>query len=57
MIYVINVPDDLTGYETDPGDFESALMSTIETWLGPDYEAVKATELPEFEGEPVRWQP
>lgn len=37
MRYVISVPDDLSGYETRPGDFNQALRMTLDTWLGPDW--------------------
>lgn len=63
MIYLLVVPDDLSGYETNSSDFEQALLGTIETWLGPHYKAYKGPELPGvppcagLEAEPLQYNP
>lgn len=56
MVYVINVPDDLTGYEIEPGDLLRSLLGTVETWLGPDYQAFKAAEVQMTDFEAVRYE-
>lgn len=55
MIYVITVPDNLAGYENDPGDFQHALLEMMTSWMGSDYTAIKCDQLPPFEGEPLEF--
>jgi len=63
VIYLIFVPDDLSGYEVAEGDFQQALLGIVEAWLGPDYEAYHGKEqegvpaCPGFEGERIYYDP
>jgi hypothetical protein len=56
VILAIILPDDLSGYETEPGDLVQATLGTVETWVGPDYEAFLAARADLAQSEPVRYK-
>ena len=46
--YRLLIPDDLTGYEINPGDFLDAISMVLDTWFGPNYRLTAARdEIPE----------